>query len=805
MASVNDEINRISGAKTDIKNAIEYCGVEVSEDELIDEYAEKIRNIPTNILSNLNVESSPGEFVKSIKQTNGLIEVTMGGLVNSTQNGLVPKIETPTKSISTLADEWVLTSVKGATPIWCKLPSAANALSGEAGTSDVNRHVWFSHATYENKRCYDDDFMYNPSTNTLTVTNVNGNATFATTLGTSSAGYTYSTLTTALNNKSNINHTHDSLKYASDTRSVATIPSDYKQILKFVGIKTGATMGLTDSFVSVIGWKGYTDQSGPKVWELASGNNRLYVRPGTWDADSWGEWKTLAYTSELSAYLPLAGGKMSGNIILNGIKSSSTSTTTKILMGETGAAISSTGTNVIINPSSTSTTGQIILTPGSDSKITINAKKVATEQYVDNEIAELVDSAPETLNTLNELAAALNDDANFSTTITNLIGLRITGPTSAVSENIVIFEGETGKVVKDSGKKLSDFSVSGHNHDSVYKKIQDAVTSPAVNSSTNSFIDTISQDTQGVITATKKTLSAASSLTIGGIKIGKDNSSYTVATNTSPTITANVTTAGKYYAVEIDKNDKAYVYVPWTNTTYSVATQSANGLMSAADKTKLDGITVTINSGTANKLAYYSGANTIDDYTSTKGSTTKGIYLNAGVPTQMTYSLSATVNSGTSSRLAYYSGANAISSYSIPNSVGNQTTVYVLGSYSSAVYYSPNVTVKNGTTLYASGGFYESSDNKLKNFKENIEINFEKLKQLPKKYFTWKSDESDKLNIGTSAQELQKLYPELVSEDENGLLHVAYDKLSIIALSAIDKLYEEICELKSIINNLQNK
>ena len=33
-----------------------------------------------------------------------------------------------------------------------------------------------------------------------------------------------------------------------------------------------------------------------------------------------------------------------------------------------------------------------------------------------------------------------------------------------------------------------------------------------------------------------------------------------------------------------------YVAVPWTNTTYSVVTTSANGLMSKEDKTKLNGI-----------------------------------------------------------------------------------------------------------------------------------------------------------------------------------------------------------------------
>ena len=48
----------------------------------------------------------------------------------------------------------------------------------------------------------------------------------------------------------------------------------------------------------------------------------------------------------------------------------------------------------------------------------------ATTTYVDTEIANLVDSAPGTLDTLNELAAALGDDANFSTTITTQIGLK---------------------------------------------------------------------------------------------------------------------------------------------------------------------------------------------------------------------------------------------------------------------------------------------------------------------------------------------------------------------------------------------
>ena len=49
----------------------------------------------------------------------------------------------------------------------------------------------------------------------------------------------------------------------------------------------------------------------------------------------------------------------------------------------------------------------------------------ATQSYVGTAISNLVDSAPSTLDTLNELASALNDDANFSTTVTNSIATKL--------------------------------------------------------------------------------------------------------------------------------------------------------------------------------------------------------------------------------------------------------------------------------------------------------------------------------------------------------------------------------------------
>lgn len=49
----------------------------------------------------------------------------------------------------------------------------------------------------------------------------------------------------------------------------------------------------------------------------------------------------------------------------------------------------------------------------------------STKEYVTQKISELVNSAPETLDTLNELAAALNNDSNFANTIITQLGTKV--------------------------------------------------------------------------------------------------------------------------------------------------------------------------------------------------------------------------------------------------------------------------------------------------------------------------------------------------------------------------------------------
>lgn len=88
-------------------------------------------------------------------------------------------------------------------------------------------------------------------------------------------------------------------------------------------------------------------------------------------------------------------------------------------------------------------------------------------------------------------------------------------------------------------------------------------------------------------TDTVYTLPVATTTVRGGVKVGAVRSAA-VTTN------AASSTDGRYYMVERDSAEKLFVNIPWQNTTYGLATQSANGLMSAADKTKLDHIGISV-------------------------------------------------------------------------------------------------------------------------------------------------------------------------------------------------------------------
>ena len=106
-------------------------------------------------------------------------------------------------------------------------------------------------------------------------------------------------------------------------------------------------------------------------------------------------------------------------------------------------------------------------------------------------------------------------------------------------------------------------------------------------------------------------------------------------------------------------------------------------------------------------------------------------------------------------------------------------------------------------SVSASSGFFETSDERLKDIQAPLTTDLEKLSHLRKVYFNFKEDPS-KTHIGVIAQDIKELNPEIVNETDEGTLNVDYSKLSVIALDAVDQLNNELKVVKEKLKKVLN-
>ena len=138
------------------------------------------------------------------------------------------------------------------------------------------------------------------------------------------------------------------------------------------------------------------------------------------------------------------------------------------------------------------------------------------------------------------------------------------------------------------------------------------------------------------------------------------------------------------------------------------------------------------------------------------------------------------------------------SSATSANSFSTSAPAFVIGNGADAsnksdafkVMFNGDATVSNDLTV--SGDVNISSDARLKSNIVSLGSTLTKLLQIDGKSYEMKG----KQKIGVLAQEIQKVFPELVSEDDNEMLAVNYQGLVPVLINALKEQQNEINRLK---------
>jgi len=120
-------------------------------------------------------------------------------------------------------------------------------------------------------------------------------------------------------------------------------------------------------------------------------------------------------------------GTLTGNVTGNTTGTHTGAVTGNVTGNLTGNVTASSGTSTFNH---VTISGSLDMDSGTSATITglatpVNNTDAATKIYVDTAISNLVDGAPASLDTLNEIAAALNDDANLAATLTASIATKV--------------------------------------------------------------------------------------------------------------------------------------------------------------------------------------------------------------------------------------------------------------------------------------------------------------------------------------------------------------------------------------------
>ena len=428
-----------------------------------------------------------------------------------------------------------------------------------------------------------------------------------------------------------------------------------------------------------------------------------------------------------------------------------------------------------------------------------------------------------------------------TTTATSRV-ITITGinPTDnkAVSSSITlpeVSETQAGLASASDKKTLNAIKTLGN---SSHLKDDDCWTRTASNVAINFTCTNVSGNSTDTNSKIEHSVNiGAASSTLAGVMTSTDKTELDRITTANFALGA-VTPAASSVAIAATKTTISTGVSAANNITLPAATASVAGVMTAADKVKLDttlpnlinsnkttidnytvnGIKISTNpvvTGANTKVTGYSKPTTTgaiaatDSINGALGKLEKKLDDEVTNRTNAVSNLTNTVNNNKTTIDNYTVGGIKISANpKVAN--GTNTTV---STANSTITWSLNSTISL-TRVNASSGFYQTSDKRLKSDIKPLEHTLEEICSIPTDSFIL----GGKKDLGTIAQELEPTFPELVTDAElkqsdvpnpenfetiekDGETYVLvkevdYAKMSVLAIEGIKLLKAEIDELK---------
>ena len=454
----------------------------------------------------------------------------------------------------------------------------------------------------------------------------------------------------------------------------------------------------------------------------------------------------------------------------------------------------------------------------------------ATKAYVDAEVAGVVDSAPGALDTLNELAAALGDDANFATTTATNIGTKMPLAGGTFTGNVDFNDNVRARFGNNDDLQIW--------HNGSYSYISDEGTGDLILSSNGAAIslqkgsseylarfftdaqvelyydnakkfetksdgvdiigelqcDTLDVDGNSDITGTltlngqldSSGTSGGRGAYLGNIKVGYGNSWNSIFMGDG-TETLYLQSSGSG-GVSLNYNNQGSVTVGSAGHTVWHAGNDGSG--SGLDADNLDGYTWSSSGKNIRGTEIYAD-NWFRNYNSGEGlyneantmswySTNDKEYT---IRSEQTYTQIRFATASNNTRGYVYATTN--------NDIGllNASGSWILRGFN-------NLDAQVYGNFTASGNVTAYSDITLKEDIEVIPNALDKVSAIRGVTYNRKDLEDKPRHAGVIAQEVEKVLPEVISTDEEGIKSVAYGNLVGLLIESIKELKSEVDELK---------